>query len=206
MMPRHAVGAAHGIITAVPTNGQGGVTIIGSPTTSAVQAKVKRPSWLHHAAWVTRDQEATRHFYEDILGLPLVATWAERSGCPQGREYVHTFFALGDGDALAFFQYADQDEHPVDLTSSGHLAFACDAETQQGIKERLEANGLPVRVTDHGYCVSLYTTDPNNLRLEFTVDHPDVERINARQLQHAHDDLKRWLAGDHTPNNDIRPH
>jgi catechol 2,3-dioxygenase-like lactoylglutathione lyase family enzyme len=39
--------------------------------------------------WVTRDQEATRHFYEDILGLPLVATWAERAPAT-GREYCHT--------------------------------------------------------------------------------------------------------------------
>jgi glyoxylase I family protein len=93
---------------------------------------------------------------------------------------------LGDGGALAFFQYADQDEQPVDLNSPGHLAFECDPETQRGIKERLEANGYTLRVTDHGYCVSLYVTDPNNLRLEFTVDHPEVERINADQRAHAH--------------------
>ena len=172
---------------------------------SAACANVSRPRRLHHAAWVTRDQEATRHFYEDILGLPLVATWAERAPAT-GREYCHTFFALGDGGALAFFQYADQDEHPVDLNSPGHIAFECNAETQQGIKERLEANGHPVRVTDHGYCVSLYVTDPNNLRLEFTVDHPELEQINTHQLAHAHEALQRWLAGDHTPNNDFRPH
>ena len=53
-------------------------TIMGSPL-SAARANVSRPRRLHHAAWVTRDQEATRHFYEDILGLPLVATWAERA-------------------------------------------------------------------------------------------------------------------------------
>ena len=172
---------------------------------SAVRANVSRPRRLHHAAWVTRDQEATRHFYENILGLPLVATWAERAPAT-GREYCHTFFALNDSGALAFFQYADQDEHPVDLNSPGHIAFECDAETQQGIKERLEANGHPVRVTDHGYCVSLYVTDPNNLRLEFTVDHSELEQINAHQLTHAHAALQRWLAGDHTPNNDFRPH
>ena len=177
---------------------------MGNPT-SAVRANVSRPRRLHHAAWVTRDQEATRHFYEDIIGLPLVATWAERAPST-GREYCHTFFAFGDGGALAFFQYADQDEQPVDLRSPGHIAFECDAETQQGIKERLEANGYPLRVTDHGYCVSLYVTDPNNLRLEFTVDHPEVERINADQRAHAHAALQRWLAGDHTPNNDFRPH
>jgi glyoxylase I family protein len=172
---------------------------------AAVHTRGSRPRRLHHAAWITRDQEATRHFYEDILGIPLVATWAERSPAT-GREYCHTFFAFGDGSALAFFQYADQDDNPVELQSPGHIAFECDAETQHGIKERLEANGYQVRVTDHGYCVSLYVTDPNNLRLEFTVDHPEVERINADQQAQAHQALRRWLAGDHTPNNDIRPH
>jgi glyoxylase I family protein len=49
-------------------------------------------------------------------------------------------------------------------------------------------------------------TDPNNLRLEFTVDHPELEQINADQLAHAHEALQRWLSGDHTPNNDFRPH
>lgn len=181
---------------------------MNEPTSSAVKAGVKRPQRLHHAAWVTRDQEATRYFYEDIVGLPLVATWAERAPMGDGkmREYVHTFFAFGDGGALAFFQYADQAERPVELTSPGHLAFECDAETQHGIKERLEASGYTTRVTDHGYCVSLYVIDPNSLRLEFTVDHPELPRINARQAQHAHEDLARWLGGDHTPNNDIRPH
>ena len=174
-------------------------------SSSAVREHVSRPRRLHHAAWVTRDQEATRHFYEDILGIPLVATWAEKSPAT-GREYCHTFFTFGDGGALAFFQYADQDEHPVELQSPGHLAFECDADTQQGIKERLEANGYELRVTNHGYCVSLYVTDPNNLRLEFTVDHPDVEQINTYQRTHAHAALQRWLAGDHTPNNDFRPH
>jgi catechol 2,3-dioxygenase-like lactoylglutathione lyase family enzyme len=95
---------------------------VKTPTTSAVEAGVTRPRRLHHAAWVTRDSAATRHFYEDILGLPLVATWAERAPMPGGgtRDYVHTFFALADGGALAFFQHADQDERPIDLSSPGH--------------------------------------------------------------------------------------
>jgi catechol 2,3-dioxygenase-like lactoylglutathione lyase family enzyme len=32
------------------------------------------PTRLHHTAYVTRDMEKTRHFYEDLIGLPLVAT------------------------------------------------------------------------------------------------------------------------------------
>ena len=30
----------------------------------------KLPSRLHHNAFLTKDQEATRAFYEDLIGLP----------------------------------------------------------------------------------------------------------------------------------------
>ncbi len=33
---------------------------------------------LHHTAYTTRDLEATRAFYEDVLGFPLVATYCEK--------------------------------------------------------------------------------------------------------------------------------
>ncbi|MDA8033070.1 MAG: VOC family protein [Actinomycetota bacterium] len=162
-----------------------------------------RPNRLHHAAWITLDSEATRHFYEDVLGIPLVATWSEQSG---QSEYVHTFYAMEDGSALAFFEYADKATRPLDQRSPGHLAFECTAETQSRIVERLAAGGVEAQVTDHGYCRSVYVRDPNNLLLEFTVDHPDAATINARQAEGCHDALARWLAGDHTPNNDIRAH
>ncbi len=32
----------------------------------------KLPSRLHHTAYVTRDQEKNRQFYEDVIGLPLL--------------------------------------------------------------------------------------------------------------------------------------
>ena len=32
------------------------------------------PIRLHHHAFVVKDQKATRRFYEDVVGLPLVAT------------------------------------------------------------------------------------------------------------------------------------
>ena len=61
------------------------------------------PTRLHHNAYVCADQERTRHFYEDIVGLPLVATWIEQGQSPDfpGREisFAHTFFAIGDGGA-----------------------------------------------------------------------------------------------------------
>ena len=35
------------------------------------------PSRLHHTAYTTKDMEKTREFYEEVIGLPLVATWSE---------------------------------------------------------------------------------------------------------------------------------
>ena len=164
---------------------------------------------LHHHAYVVRDHEATRHFYEDVLGFPLVATWCEVEDV-RGKErtYCHTFFALADGSALAFFQFADPADHDELALDSGaslnHIALATDAAGQAGIVLRLDAEGVPHRTIDHGYCRSLYMSDPDGLTVEFTVDAPDVDELDARQRETAHAELKRWLGGDHTPNNDVR--
>ena len=51
------------------------------------------PQRLHPYAFVVKDSEVNRQFFEDVLGLPLVATWCERSDYTRlGRvvEYCHT--------------------------------------------------------------------------------------------------------------------
>lgn len=164
---------------------------------------------LHHHAIVVADQEATRHFYEDLIGLPLVATWCEVETV-RGRErtYCHTFFGLADGSALAFFQFADPADHAELVgnlpASLNHVAVAVTAEEQAAVEARLEAAGVPTRVVDHGYCRSLYVSDPDGSTLEMTVDPPDADDIAALRLADARSELARWLAGDHTPNNDLR--
>lgn len=171
------------------------------------------PIRLHHHATVTDDQEATRRFYEDVIGMPLVATWAESDMLfGAERTYCHTFFALADGSALAFFQFAnpaDQEQFKTDInfTPFRHIALSVDGDTQDAIRKRIEAAGYrepDTFVLDHGYCVSLYITDPNGLILEFTVDDTDAAAISAERLSSARQDLDRWLAGDHTSNNTYR--
>lgn len=168
---------------------------------------------LHHNAYVTRDQEATRHFYEDILGFPLVATWSEVDTLfGAERVYCHTFFGLQDGSALAFFQFAKKEDQelfdtPVAFSPFRHIALKVSSEVQQDLHRRLkEANWLPKAtfVLEHGYCTSLYAADPNGLQLEFTVDAEGVDKINEERKKDAHETLKRWLAGDHTSNNKYR--
>jgi len=171
------------------------------------------PSRLHHTAYVTRDLEATRRFYEELIGLPLVATWCEVDELfGAERVYCHLFFALGDGGALAFFKFANpRDEElfgpKMPATPFHHIALNVDKETQQGIESRLAAAGYKepqTYVLEHGYCRSVYVTDPNGLILEFTLDSPRVQQINGDRRASAHADLERWLAGDHTSNNTYR--
>ena len=173
----------------------------------------KLPSRLHHTAYVTRDLEGTRKFYEDLIGLPLVATWCEVDELfGAERVYCHLFFQLGDGGALAFFKFANKEDEELfgprmPESPFHHIALNVDKETQQGIEQRLIAAGYKeprMYVLEHGYCRSVYVTDPNGLILEFTLDHPKVKEINATRLANAHADLKRWMGGDHTSNNTYR--
>ena len=46
----------------------------------------------------------------------------------------------------------------------------------------------------------------DGLRLEFTVDAPEADKIAAMRRKDAHSELTRWLAGDRRVNNDDRPH
>ena len=170
------------------------------------------PVRLHHAAYVCRDLEQTRKFYEDVLGWPLVAAWRE---CDKvfGEDqlyYCHLFFQIADGGALAFFHFADPKQHEKFAHYGPHSPFVhlalkiADADGQREIERRLRAAGHETMVIEHGYCVSLYVTDPNGLNLEFTVDHAEADKINAKRLASAHKDLEGWLRGDRTLNNEWR--
>jgi catechol 2,3-dioxygenase-like lactoylglutathione lyase family enzyme len=165
---------------------------------------------LHHNAYVAKNLEETRAFYEDVIGLPLVATWCEKDVLfGKERTYAHCFFALKDGSALAFFQFADpsdQAEFGPQMPASPfhHIALNVNAEELAGLKKRVADAGIePPRtyILEHGYCHSLYVTDPNGLIVEFTLDDAAAPEWNRKRKSDAHSELKRWLGGDHTPNN-----
>ncbi len=173
------------------------------------------PQRLHHQAFCVRDQERNRQFIEDVLGIPLTATWCERVFRPEvGREvdYCHTFYQLADGGALAFFQFADDEAYQKnraimqDVGGSLHTAFKVSQATFDEISARCEAAQVTVRVVDHGYCTSIYLKSPDDMKLEFTVDAPNAEAIADMRRKDAHSELARWLAGDRRTNNGDRPH
>jgi hypothetical protein len=128
------------------------------------------------------------------------------------RTYCHCFFGLADGSALAFFQFArpeDQKLFGPKMPESPfhHVALNVTSDVQAGIEKRLRAAGYAeprIYVLEHGYCRSLYVSDPDGMICEFTVDHASVEKINAEKKATAHSELERWLAGDHHSNNMFR--
>ncbi len=177
-------------------------------------AATNLPLRLHHNAYVTSNMEATRHFYEDLLGMPLTATWCEVDELfGAQRVYCHCFFSLADGGALAFFQFANPDDQKqfgpqMPFSPFHHIALKADATYQQQVEGRLIAAGFEAPkmfILEHGYCRSLYATDPNGMIIELTVDAPGMEASDADRLKNAHAELKRWLGGDHTSNNTYRP-
>jgi glyoxylase I family protein len=182
----------------------------GAEVRKDARSGTQLPLRLHHNAFVVRDQEANRKFFEDVLGMPLVATWCERTynrDLQRDVDYCHTFFGLADGGALAFFQFADAEMYDrskaifPEFPSFNHIALKVDRTTFETIERRLKGADTPFRIVDHGYCESIYAKSPDGLRVEFTVDPPHVEEINARRLADAHSELARWLEGDRRPNN-----
>ncbi len=172
------------------------------------------PTRLHHTAYTTRDMEATRHFYEDLLAMPMVATWCETDELfGAERTYCHCFFGLTDGSALAFFQFANPRDHelfspPIPSTPFHHIALNVDRAAQDQAEANLRAAGYKepdIYVLEHGYCRSLYAKDPNGMIVELAVDNPAAAVEAAKRQATAHAELKRWLAGDHRSNNTWRP-
>jgi glyoxylase I family protein len=190
-------------------------TIESKTAESKTSALLRRlPSRLHHNAFVVRDHEVNRRFFEDLLGIPLVATWCEKNYSTEMRkevEFCHTFYGMADGSALAFFQFADpelyemtQAEKPAKIGRHYHIAFKAEPETYDELKQRLEAAGEKYRETNHGYCKSIYVSSPDGLIVEFTQDPEDVAEIDAARRADAHHELARWMSGDRRTNNERR--
>ena len=152
---------------------------------------------LHHNAYRCRDSEQTRKFYEGFLGLPLAGT-LEIKETKSGRrtETLHTFYQLGDGSYLAFFEAPDmpfefKPQHDYDL----HIALEVDANTLDDMLAKGRAAGIETRgISDHGFIHSIYFRDPNGYVIELTAKTPEHDRAMDPAVNGARDKLERWTA------------
>ena len=156
---------------------------------------------LHHNAYRCRDSEETRRFYEDFLGLGLAGT-LEIKESKSGRktDTLHTFYELGDGSYLAFFETPDQpfefkSQHDFDLHIALEVPLAkLEALRQNGLKAGIETRG----VSDHGFIRSIYFRDPNGYVIELTAKVPGREQAMDPAVNGARQKLDQWQAQKRT--------
>lgn len=129
---------------------------------------------FHHVAIATRDLEATHRFYTDAMGFELAHVdtirymehgWAR-----------HLFYDTGNGEMFAIWDLHDDglpDFDPAISTALGlpnfvnHIAFDSKLDELDAKRDRWLENGHDVVRIDHGWCVSIYSNDPNGIMVEF---------------------------------------
>ena len=130
----------------------------------------------HHTAFATKDLEATHRFYSEAMGFTLAKVVTGPN--PEGGWAKHVFYDSGDEEYIAFWELHDlptpKPWSPAISTGMGlpawvnHLAFkAKDLADLDARKQRWLDHGYPVLRVDHGFCVSIYTDDPNGILVEF---------------------------------------
>jgi catechol 2,3-dioxygenase-like lactoylglutathione lyase family enzyme len=150
---------------------------------------------LHHNAYRCRDSEETRAFYEDFLGLPLAhALEINETKTSRKTHVLHTFFQMGDGSFLAFFEAPDMPfefkaQHDFDL----HIALEVTAAEQEALLHKGQAQAREVRgPIDHGFIRSIYFRDPNGYVIELTTPTGRRGDLADAAAARAHTLLDRW--------------
>ena len=169
---------------AISMPGSGSLRAVPSPL---LRARMVRMGF-HHVALATKDTAATHRFYTEVMGFELVKVVAgptpgtERDGFTKHFFYATNTGPYGDGteykDLIAFWEINDPDigtDFGVDLNASAglpawinHVAF--DAPTREALdahRRRWTEHGQTVLEVDHGFCVSIYITDPSGNMVEF---------------------------------------
>jgi catechol 2,3-dioxygenase-like lactoylglutathione lyase family enzyme len=167
---------------------------------------------FHHHAFRTADMEATRAFYEDVLGCPLIGTFVETTDpvTEEPSNYIHCFFEFADGTALAFFQFQEGLYKPSEIRGNQdpfdhHIALEVESkDAVLAYRDKLAAADYPHMLIDHGYCYSIYLHDPNGMQVELTTKVPETVEIMEKHARTAHADLEKWLAGVTVANNEYR--
>jgi catechol 2,3-dioxygenase-like lactoylglutathione lyase family enzyme len=120
---------------------------------------------LHHTALLSSDVERTVDFYQGILGFPLTEVM-------ENRDYAgstHFFFDIGNGNALAFFDFPGLDVGPYQEVLGGlhHIAISISRENWEAAHARLRDAGVEVHEESS---TSLYFRDPDGARLELIAE------------------------------------
>jgi catechol 2,3-dioxygenase-like lactoylglutathione lyase family enzyme len=144
-----------------------------------------------HVGLSTHDLDATRAFYEGVLGFKAVR--GDILEVAEGGRIRHLFFDIGNGQMLAFMEPSGIEGIPVEYDTGinrglgvpdAFYHFAFDAESEEALlakRAELIAKGVKVsRVVDHeGWVQSIYFKDPNGLLLEYAWQNRALDAADA---------------------------
>ncbi|MDH3236048.1 MAG: VOC family protein [Alphaproteobacteria bacterium] len=134
---------------------------------------------LHHLALSTKNMDETVKFWTEVLECPIIVTlhlppedpFAHLPQLPPTDlgDKKHYFFDIGNGDAVAFFDFGDATP-PVDGGFAHHVALTCESVDElEATRQHLQDKGVDVsEVIDHFFCKSIYFKDPNGIYLEYS--------------------------------------
>lgn len=149
---------------------------------------------FHHVALASRDTGKTHRFYTEVMGFDLVKVEVAPAPTGDGSWAKHFFYDTGEG-MIAFWELhgAAFEGWRAGLSKAvglpawvNHLAFAApDGAALDRYRRRWQEHGITVAEVDHGWCRSIYCTDPNGILVEFCVTtraFTDEDRADAHRL------------------------
>lgn len=133
-----------------------------------------------HVNLATLDLDATRDFYEGVLGFEVAAAGIYEVS--EGGHFRHIYFDLGQSQLLSFLEpngieglpnrFATDINSTLDLPPAFyHLAFEAGSQDELAARRKaLLQQGVAVtEIVDHDWARSIYFDDPvNGLKLEFS--------------------------------------
>lgn len=172
---------------------------IASPADIERRRKI-RPTGFSHCGIRSRDLEATRHFYEDVIGLPMVLSESakqQRNPMIDGPfDLIHIFFELADGSVIGFFGIEKGKLEPHIFPAHPlQMHFAIQIESEQEVHEitdRAKAAGYRTNFVDFGSCFSGFVADPDGIMLELCY-HRDNWFADV-DMHEARENLDTWVA------------
>ncbi len=161
-----------------------------------------------HIGLSTRDLDATRYFYEHVLGFRVVR--CDIIKIAEGGQIRHIFFDTGRDQLIAFMEPQGVQSIPPDYDagineglgvpgSFYHFAFeAGSVPALEAKRQELLSKGVVVTdIVDHEWAQSIYFHDPNGISLEYCcltrdVGTEDDVTMQVRVARSAQGMRERW--------------
>ena len=130
---------------------------------------------VHHLALLSSDVEQTIAFYQGVLEFPLTELF-------ENRDYTgstHFFFDIGNGNALAFFDFPGLElgAYREVLGSLHHLAISVTPDKWHHLRSKLEDAGVEIVFEHKG---SIYFSGPDGERHELLAE--PLGELNGRPV------------------------